>query len=94
MEATFYDKLLETLVQVGVKGCLNDPMFPYITQISSAFKEKLDQILKNNPKKNGKTRKELRIFSPWLQTSHDYKSFVNAFNKKMQIKNVLFDVKM
>ena len=29
LESTFYDKLLETLIQVGVKGCLNDAMFPF-----------------------------------------------------------------
>ena len=72
LECTFYDKLLETIMQVGVKGCLNDATFPYITQLSEAFKKKLAQMLEDNPKKLGKTRQEIRIYSSCLQSTDSY----------------------
>ena len=66
MQVTHYDKLTETLSQVGVAKngmCLNDSMFPYVTQISPSFAKKSSQMGEDNPGYHGKTRNERRIYS-------------------------------
>lgn len=77
-----------------MKKNLSDPILPYIMHCNEKFRIKMEKMLKNNPDKIGITRQELRIFSPFLKKSTWYIDFVKEFANLVDLKRVLYKVKM
>ena len=69
-------------------------MFPYSTQISTAFAEKAFKMAKNNPKMVGKTRREHRIYSPVQRTATQYVTLTKVYKQVMKSQKVMHEVKL
>ena len=49
---------------------------------------------KGNPQKLGKTRCEVRIFSPIEKTADDYLSFISQYKQHVEAEKVMHTVKI